>query len=430
MKKNVLFIVLLCIITGSQAQVFFNQDFSSSTILTDYASTTPSANQFDAIGVAAGSSGLGVTAAIDNSKFHIVKTLAGSANGTAYFVRTTDMNIATQFVSVSFKLSISNFSATGNSQAQFFFGNNYAVNETQETASNFARLGINYATGGAFQMRDVSGGNGNGAGTFTGEQTITLILNATPDSRKYTAPDNNEYIIASGKWNVWVGTQKQFTNDISRINAGATLSNFKFIATGNPATYDIDDIVMTALDGTLPVSLTSFTGHIRTGQAELNWVTASEQNNARFEVSRSADGQQFNYLGQVTGNGTSQEINRYSYIDRQPLPSISYYQLKQVDFDGQSRILGTIALKATLNSGNVQAFVASDDRLCVRINAATAGSIRLRVADISGHSLMQDQLQLNQGYNELFVPLNLSKSGTYIASVIENNSVYRIKFNK
>ncbi|NRA10572.1 MAG: hypothetical protein HRT57_01295 [Crocinitomicaceae bacterium] len=56
---------------------------------------------------------------------------------------------------------------------------------------------------------------------------------------------------------------------------------------------------------------------------QLNWSTASEINNDLFTVERSKDG---------AGNANS--TLTYYDLDRNPLNGISYYRLKQTDFDG------------------------------------------------------------------------------------------------
>ena len=66
----------------------------------------------------------------------------------------------------------------------------------------------------------------------------------------------------------------------------------------------------------------------------LRWETASEEDNSHFVVERSADGNSFEAIGTVAGNGTTSEINHYSLVDKDPYYGYNYYRLKQVDFDG------------------------------------------------------------------------------------------------
>lgn len=84
----------------------------------------------------------------------------------------------------------------------------------------------------------------------------------------------------------------------------------------------------------LPVELTSFTARPQGTAVQLNWTTATEQNNAFFGVERSADGSNWQQIGKVDGAGNSSQPLSYVYTDQQPLNGTSYYRLKQTDYNG------------------------------------------------------------------------------------------------
>lgn len=85
----------------------------------------------------------------------------------------------------------------------------------------------------------------------------------------------------------------------------------------------------------MPVELSHFTAHSTPPTTHLTWSTATETNNSHFEVQRSADARKWEVLGEVKGAGTTQEPQKYAYTDREPLPGLAYYRLRQVDYDGQ-----------------------------------------------------------------------------------------------
>ena len=86
----------------------------------------------------------------------------------------------------------------------------------------------------------------------------------------------------------------------------------------------------------LPIVLVSFTGENAGSQNKLTWVTASEINNAYFMVERSPDGiEPYEEVGTKDGAGNSNSMRTYELMDPHPLPTITYYRLKQVDFDGK-----------------------------------------------------------------------------------------------
>ena len=89
----------------------------------------------------------------------------------------------------------------------------------------------------------------------------------------------------------------------------------------------------------LPIDLVSFNAEQLGGNAHpvvvIDWVVASQVNNDYFEIQRSVDVEQWHTIETVTGAGNSNTQMSYSIIDDNPLYGISYYRLKQTDYDGQ-----------------------------------------------------------------------------------------------
>ena len=103
------------------------------------------------------------------------------------------------------------------------------------------------------------------------------------------------------------------------------------------------------LQGTLvvvPVELTSFTATANGNDVTLSWQTATEENNLGFEVLR-LNQQDMNWkqIDFVEGNGTTTEINNYSYTYKHlPLGKYSY-KLVQIDFDGTRNESETVSVE-------------------------------------------------------------------------------------
>lgn len=84
----------------------------------------------------------------------------------------------------------------------------------------------------------------------------------------------------------------------------------------------------------LPIELLSFNASPKGQVVETHWVTSTEINNEYFTVERSIDAQHFTKVGRVQGAGNSTSKLSYSFIDDAPYSGVSYYRLKQTDFDG------------------------------------------------------------------------------------------------
>jgi len=85
----------------------------------------------------------------------------------------------------------------------------------------------------------------------------------------------------------------------------------------------------------LPVAWLDFTGRRSGSSVELAWKTASEKDNDKFTVERSADGKNFSALGTVAGNGSTDLTSQYTFSDKTPLSTIGVYRIKQTDLNGK-----------------------------------------------------------------------------------------------
>jgi hypothetical protein len=96
---------------------------------------------------------------------------------------------------------------------------------------------------------------------------------------------------------------------------------------------------------TLPVQLLSFNGVSYGSANELHWTTACEINNDYFTIERSDNGSSFEKLATVAGAGNCSHASTYQASDNSPY-KITYYRLKQTDFNGDFTYSKIIALSA------------------------------------------------------------------------------------
>ena len=106
----------------------------------------------------------------------------------------------------------------------------------------------------------------------------------------------------------------------------------------------------------MPVELISFDGIKKDRQINLNWKTASELNNDGFIIEKgdkTANGLDWNRFGFMEGNGTTQEVQTYSFIDENPEEGVNYYRLKQMDYDGKYEYSSIVAVDYANETGSV-----------------------------------------------------------------------------
>jgi hypothetical protein len=86
--------------------------------------------------------------------------------------------------------------------------------------------------------------------------------------------------------------------------------------------------------GALPIELLSFGAELNGDDVDVNWSVASQVNNDYYSILRSVNGYDWTEIGTVRGAGTANEQIDYKFIDEDPCIGLSYYKLKQTDFDG------------------------------------------------------------------------------------------------
>ncbi len=120
-----------------------------------------------------------------------------------------------------------------------------------------------------------------------------------------------------------------FRSDGSINAAGLAIDDFQISGPGNSP---------------LPVEMLSFTGKAENERNLLYWSTATESNNAGFEVQRSASGFDWENIGFVGGNGNSVVTRSYYFQDNNITSNLYYYRLKQIDFNGKFAYTKTISI--------------------------------------------------------------------------------------
>lgn len=139
----------------------------------------------------------------------------------------------------------------------------------------------------------------------------------------------------------------------------------------------------------LPVKLLTFTGEIENGVAMLFWSTASEFENAGFEIQKSYEGIHFDAIGFVEGAGNSQTMRSYSYTDDSFFQH-AYYRLVQIDEDGSIEYSSTIFLQDV----SIAQFViypspfADSSIITIQANAAMQSKANLKLINLEGKVLL------------------------------------------
>ena len=167
---------------------------------------------------------------------------------------------------------------------------------------------------------------------------------------------------------------------------------------------------------------------------EVKWGTATEHNNAGFEVERSEDGGgSWRLVGKVAARGNSNEPSYYSFNDEQVVAGIKYqYRIRQTDLDGRVRY-STIVL-AMLNGGGYFTVTVKPnpvrDQLFLEIQSSKKQTAQVVITDIAGKLYrIERNVKLETSTTRYSCIVSGYPAGTYVAKVIaEDGTVQSIKF--
>ncbi|MEO0775968.1 MAG: DUF1501 domain-containing protein [Bacteroidota bacterium] len=167
----------------------------------------------------------------------------------------------------------------------------------------------------------------------------------------------------------------------------------------------------------LPVVLTTFEAEVIEDKVVLlQWSTSSEVNSDYFEVERSKDGSDFEYLGRVAARGESSSFQSYELLDEEPLLGTSYYRLRSVDLDDTFAFSDVRSV--TLNRQLVSHFklypnpAIYDANVVLTSTINTAATVQLYAVD--GSQVLSRDLSIDRGFNKLAIDVSRLTAGQYL----------------
>lgn len=206
--------------------------------------------------------------------------------------------------------------------------------------------------------------------------------------------------------------------------------NFRFDlgrSTGQQIT--IKNIRLSATVPALPITLSSFTGVIDNHAIKLDWATASEKNNNMFTILRSGEDKVFTQIGNVSGAGNSDSKKLYVFKDVTPLSGNNYYKLLQTDFNGDSEEFGPVVVSTSFSDQNFDIY-ASGNEVKITLSSLISSKASVKVFDMNGSQIADQSVNVEKGFNNIYIAVADFKSGIYILSLTSDGKTVRKKFIK
>jgi hypothetical protein len=160
----------------------------------------------------------------------------------------------------------------------------------------------------------------------------------------------------------------------------------------------------------LPIELLYFTAKQSGTKVKLDWATATEQNNDYFVVERSQDGTNFTEVFRKKGAGNSVNTLYYNGFDNMPLEGVSYYRLKQVDYDAKFKYSEIQSVNVKFDPAEVGIKIypnpAIDNKFTVDYTIEKADKIEVYFYNSIGQLLHKEVWPTNKGINtkEFYFP--------------------------
>ena len=284
------------------------------------------------------------------------------------------------------------------------------------------------------------------------------IINSTASGLPYTYPPSitkvsnvrytrfvrqNVSNFSTGRIQMYYNTDDGVTDRntlaVAHDDGSSMWQNFSGVATAN-GTGDITSTVFTNFNSyfalanppgggnPLPIELSSFSATLKNKNVDIKWTTQSELNNDFFTVERSSDNETYAAIGTIDGAGNSTQVHHYSYTDNNPMKGLSYYRLRQTDFDGQSQH----NMPTVINNMGSSLFT-------IYPNPAKSGKVNLvgddgsslkniSVQDITGKIIPAEVTYRENGSIDLQIEdIYSSKGGVFIISATDGSKTFRHK---
>ncbi len=168
----------------------------------------------------------------------------------------------------------------------------------------------------------------------------------------------------------------------------------------------------------LPITLLSFQAEKMEKTNLLTWVTGTEENTESHVIERSANGSDWEVIGEVAAAGFSVLEQNYEFIDRTPL-ALSYYRLKSIDFDDAYQVSDVLAIQRKERGFSLNEIFPNpvNQMLLLEFNNDQKGEVEINVSDLNGRILYITQQEFQQGINHHEFDVSKLPAGIYLVNI-------------
>ncbi|MFW6020296.1 MAG: hypothetical protein ACOCPM_06915, partial [Bacteroidales bacterium] len=255
----------------------------------------------------------------------------------------------------------------------------------------------------------------------TSTPDITLHWNDNDDGPSGVNDPSN---IVLAHWNSTKGEWENFGQDSKTGdgNKGSITKN----GVDNFSTFTLGS---TSNTDPLPVELLSFKGEAEKNRNILRWSTASEINNDFFSLQKSENGKDFHLITTIDGSGNSNEVLQYEAMDYDVEQEITYYRLKQTDYNGQFSYSDTISVKQHAgDTGEMTGdYWQEQNTLYLDLDYLKSGLLIIEMYDVFGNRVINEKHHVRQSSGSFDWNVSHMDTGVYFIRVANNESTLELK---
>ena len=200
----------------------------------------------------------------------------------------------------------------------------------------------------------------------------------------------------------------------------------------NPYAYDTVTIVFDSTCIPLDKNILSFKGVINNNITRLDWTIGQNQDVSYFEVERSFDGNQFDFISRTDADVEKKSLasyTAYDYLIHLSVQPDLYYRLKIKKTNGSisySKVIripyGSFTRKISITPNPAH------DVMQVAISASDNHLMDLYIYDMSGKAMRKVEANLQAGTNVVSIDqLSELQSGMYVVVIYSGGEIFRQK---
>lgn len=179
----------------------------------------------------------------------------------------------------------------------------------------------------------------------------------------------------------------------------------------------------------LPIELVKFEAQKNGSDVDVTWVTASESNNDYFTIEKTSDFLAFETVQIIPGAGNSVQTKNYKIVDDYPYNGLSYYRLKQTDYNGTYKYSQFASVEFNNNDFSFNVFPNPNDGNSFNLFINSSHKVSIQLYDVNGKEVYfksSDDAKGNSN-NYTIIPNNTLSKGIYFIIVKSEDEIFTKK---